>query len=579
MRRVFVIVAALACVFIASHAEAVVRVIDEAESYFYTGKNGGRSLTRTVYDQLWCAYTCYEGSQEQIRAAYSEDDGVTWTTLKLTGPDSALGYGSYNHNPAVVTDSTGYVHFLWISRNGTDGTASLKHAFYRSGAWKSFSFYQRTVAEDFTADGLDWSDQIDAALDSRDRIHAVWSQRIGNDSTKWNVYYSVFSGHISGQWDDPRRLRANAKRDQLNPSIAVDPYDNVYVTYCGIPDSNVGEIKLLSGPDLDQVTNISDSTYNQSSPCVACDAQGNVHVAWLGLNESISEDLYYRMRDAGGTWHDAEKVNNATSGNHAGPSVATDINGKAYIISSASMAGVSGYGIVRHTKFVNDVGWGNATSLAPDEEDWYTYDARALHAYWPLKDGLPVNIPKARYAYYYDAIHRSSVFPYNYDEYQVRVGIPDALTWMGQNYAELRIIPATTGGFTYAPNEQLTLEWKVYPEAFDGLEDPHSIYFGAWKDATVDGRSATVDEVVRGGGSIFLYKGTTRSWFSFLPGLFAWQNVSFPLPGDVRSGRFTFTIPPGTEGKWAFAIAVVDPVTGAFIASPEVACSQYFWVE
>lgn len=576
MRRVFVIVAALACALAAPRADAVVHKIDEGASYFYNGDNGGRSFTRTVFDVLWCAYMYYGNYQRQIRVAYSQDNGTTWKPLLMTEAGGAIPGGTANRNPAVVTDSDGYLHFIWL-RKEANGTASIKHATYRSGAWADFSIYQRTVADGFTPDTNEWED-VAAALDSRDRIHAVWSRKTGDASTKLNVYYAVFSGGTTGHWDAPRRLKATDDRDQLSPSVAVDPSDNVYVAYYGYPSSGVGEIKLLSGPNLDQLKGISESAYRQLLPCVACDAQGNVHIAWIGSNESGRQDLYYRMRDAGGAWHDVERVNNDTSWMHTNCSVATDMNGKIYIVGSANMDGAEIQNVVRYTRFINDVGWGNATSLATDDEGWHTRDVRALHSYWPLHDGLPVNIPKARYAYYFDIYHEVPGLSAP-DKYEVRAGVPKDLTWMGQNYAELRIIPATTGGFTYAPNEQLTLEWKVYPEAFDGLEDPHSIYFGAWKNATVDGRSATVDEVVRGGGSIFLYKGTTRSWFSFLPGLFAWQNVSFPLPGDVRSGRFTFTIPPGIEGKWAFVIAVVDPVTGAFIASPEVACSQYFWVE
>jgi hypothetical protein len=253
------------------------------------------------------------------------------------------------------------------------------------------------------------------------------------------------------------------------------------------------------------------------------------------------------------------------------------MNGNVYIISEAARADENDYGIVLHQKFINDVGWGNARSLAI-LDDLAAKDTRMLHSYWPLVNGLPLNIPKAMYAYSFDVYGLDPLPPFEAHDFSVRAGIPDELTWMGQNYAELRIIPPTTGGFTYAPTEQINLEWKVYPDTFTALKTPHNIYFGVWKSPTVDGRSATVHEV-GSSGRILLYEGTRNRWANFSPNYFAWKNVVFPLQGSVSSGTLHFTVPRGAQGEWAFVIAIIDPTTGQFIAFPEIACSQYFWVE
>lgn len=584
MKRGFSIIALAACVLIAAHAEAVVRVMDEGTSYFGNGHNGGRAFSRDASGRLWCAYRYYQTSGlGQIRVAYSDDNGAHWTCNYLTGPDGPL-YQAWppvgtQENPTLLVDGEGLTHTIWSSYSSTTDTGGVHHALHWPGPWDINWFTQREVA-DYTVEPLYGNSTPAAALDSQGRIHAVWSQKIGAATTKKNVYYAVYSGGKLGSWSEPRQLHPAPQRDQLSPSIAVDPSDNVFVAYYALPDdSDVGEIKLLSGPNLDQLKSVSDSIYSQVTPCIACDPDDNLHVVWLGKDENsvVDHDLYYRRRGADGQWHDVELVNNATSGDHRTPSVATDMNGNVYIISEAWRADESDYGVVLHQKFINDVGWGNARSLAILEDHWFTKDTRMLHSYWPLVNGLPLNIPKAMYAYSFDVNWRDPISG-DAGNFSARAGIPDGLTWMGQNYVELRIIPATTGGFTYAAGELLNLEWKVYPDAFAGLETPHDVYFGAWYTPAVDGRSCTLQELADGGGALFLYKGTREGWQPLVPPLPGWKSVAFPLPGDVTSGTMTFAL-PASPGRWVFFMAMMDPASGAFIAAPEIGCSQYFWIE
>ncbi|MCX6356156.1 MAG: hypothetical protein NTZ78_14830 [Candidatus Aureabacteria bacterium] len=582
MNAARVIVVALAGMLVSGSAGAVVYTVEDGTSYFWNGHSGGRALTRDANGRLWCAYLNYQTlGLGQIRVAYSDDNGSHWTANWLTGPNGPL-YNAWppqgtQENPVLVVDGEGLTHIIWSSYTSTTDTGGVHHALHWPGPWDSNWFLQREVA-DYAVDPLYGGSTPAAALDSQGRIHVVWSQKVGDASTKKNVYYAIYSGGKNGSWSDPQRLKPANDRDQLSPSIAIDPSDNVFVAYYRVLD-DVGEIKLLSGANLGTIGSVSDSAYSQKSPCLACDLDGNLHIVWRGDSDGsgLSYNLYYRRRGADGQWYDVEQVNNATSSYHSSPSIATDMNGKVYIISEAYMASENDFGVVRYSKFINDSSWNDAHALAMMGGNWATKETRMLHAVWPMVNGLPLNIPKAMYAYYFDVYQLDPISGVVSDN-GVRAGSPSELTWAGQNYAEFRIVPPTTGGFTYAAGEQINLEWRVYPETFTALKTSHNIYFGAWKDPSVDGRSGTIAEV-GSGGRISLYLSAQNKWVPVASGHYAWKNVAFPLEGNANSGSFHFTIPQGAQGRWTFVMAIIDPITGSFIASPEVACSQYFWIE
>lgn len=570
---------AVACAALAGAVEApaVVHTVEEGGCYFNNGHSGGRSLARDPGGRLWCAYQNYQHpGVGEIRVSYSDDGGAQWTGNWLTGPDGPL-YSVWpdtggEENPALVADAEGTVHVIWCGSSGGEGW--VRHAMHTPGPWDVNWFGQRTV-EEYTVDPLEPGSTPAAALDSAGRIHAVWSRKIGGASTKKNVYYAVYSGGRQGSWSAPRRLHPADGRDQIRASIAVDPSDNVFVCYGAQPDSGPGEIRLLSGADLGLWESVTDSAGSQSSPCIACDPDGNLHVAWLGKDDDakLCYDLYYRMREAGGPWRDIERVNNAATSCHGTPSIAVDLNGNAYIVSEGYASGENDYCVVRHTKMINDVGWGDGSALVALGGNWAVKETRTLQSFWPVVGGVSLNIPKNKYAYLFD-VYTLDPMSGEAGDFGVRAGIPEGLAWQGQNYAELRVVPPLTGGLTYAPGEQVNLEWKVFPEAFPALGSPHNIYFGAWRTCAVEGRSASLDELFGGGGYLYLYKGEAEGWEPYSGPRPAWPGVTFPLPEGETSGIMVITVPEGVTGKWVFVAGIADPETGAFISSPEIACSQ-----
>ena len=244
-----------------------------------------------------------------------------------------------------------------------------------------------------------------------------------------------------------------------------------------------------------------------------------------------------------------------------------------YIFCQGTVPTLSGWYIVGSEKYMNDTTWSEPGVYDSITSGDIPTNPRMAHALWPMDDGGPVCIPKKGWTVIYEKTYN--------DNDQLRAWIHSELTWLGDNYAELRIIPPLTGGFRYGPGEQINLEWRVYPDDFEELSwRGHDIYFGLWLDPVIIHGTSVDKDSISLGGPIYLYRGRQNGWAGYEPPIPAWQDVRFPLSDGSTSGTLPLMV-PGTliNNRCAFVLAIVDRDAGSFIAEPEIACSQYFWVE
>jgi len=128
------------------------------------------------------------------------------------------------------------------------------------------------------------------AVDGLGNVHMVWEdQRDGTQES----YYAKYDG-IS--WTADVLLSADDGSSSSTPKIAADPYGGVHVVWEDSRHGN-GEIYYRYSPDGEGMwmpeTRVSDDPAASRHPSVAADANGCVHVVWDDSRDG-NDEIYYK---------------------------------------------------------------------------------------------------------------------------------------------------------------------------------------------------------------------------------------------------------------------------------------------
>ena len=204
-------------------------------------------------------------------AEWSTVQRITWT------PGGSL-------SPAIAIGSGGVIHVVW--HDGTVGNYEIYYKRSTDGgdSWSPSKRLTWTAAA---------SELPAIAVDGVDRIHVVW-----DDWTPGNtdIYYrrSMTGG---ASWAPTQRLTRTSGHS-FYPAIACSPAGHLHVVWS---DDTSGEYEVYYRAGADGGANWSSSqrlTWNSgysSSPAIAFDGSGDLHVVWSDLTPGNFE-IYY-MRD------------------------------------------------------------------------------------------------------------------------------------------------------------------------------------------------------------------------------------------------------------------------------------------
>jgi len=251
----------------------------------------------------------------EIYYRQSTDGGSTWTTPRRLSWNS--GDSRY---PAIAVDSSGNLHVVWEDltpgnweiyyRQSTDGGSTWTTP--RRLSWNSGDSRYPAIA-----------------VDSSGSLHVVWYDYTPGN---WEIYYKQ-STDGGSTWTTPRRLTWNSG-DSWNPAIAVDPSGHLHVVWED-PTPGNWEIYYKQSKDGGSTWTTSQRlTWNSgssSSPAIAVDSSGHLHVVWEDPTPGNSTIYYRQSADGGSTWTASQRLT-WNFGSSFSPAIAVDSSDNLHVV-------------------------------------------------------------------------------------------------------------------------------------------------------------------------------------------------------------------------------------------------------
>ncbi len=278
--------------------------------------------------------------------------------------------------PSIAVDNNSNLHVVW--EDDTDGEwgtdSEIMYANYTSVGWSN-----ATVISDIYG----WNDQdsrfTSIVVDNNSNIHVVWSDDTdGEWGGDWEIMYANNTGAGWSNATVISDIYGWNNDDSSSPSIAIDNNGNLHVVW---EDSTAGEwgtdqeimYANYTGASWSNATVISDiygwNDDDSSSPSIAVANDNNLHVVWEdGTNGTWGIDIeimYANYTSAG--WSNATVISDIYGWNNdlsLAPSIVVDKNGKIHVVWSDDTDGE--WGTDQEIMYVNYTSavWSNATAIS-----------------------------------------------------------------------------------------------------------------------------------------------------------------------------------------------------------------------
>ena len=247
----------------------------------------------------------------------STNGGATWTTSRRLTWSS-----NYSQKPAIAIDSGDNIHVVWH-----DTTLGNYEIYYKKSTNGGATW---TVTQRLTwSTGLSGSPTI--VIDSTDNVHLVWH----DDSPGWpnlEIYYKK-STDEGATWTTTQRLTWSLG-SSLDPTTGIDSSGNIHVLWS---DSTPGNYEIYhkkstnGGSNWIATQRLTWNSGQSSSPAIAVDSNGKIHIVWEDNTFSNYEILFKGSTDGGANWETTQRLL-WNSGQSWRPTIATDINDNIHVI-------------------------------------------------------------------------------------------------------------------------------------------------------------------------------------------------------------------------------------------------------
>jgi len=371
-------------------ARQAVELDPTIEQYYYIGPGSmegltanARRLLRASDGRLCAIYLKESSGANHIFVSESTDDGANWTKPEI--PESDDGDLGAGEEPGVCIDSRDYVHLVF--RDSSDNICYRK---YRAGEW-STALDSNTVSTDAASTA-----RPSVAADEFGQPHVVWES--GSDQPQ-----IVWATRLAGEWTSPDVVSTAAgmdSRDQSVPSIALDVEGNLHVVWQGTNSAYTDHDQIWhaeyadgSWGAPDRVSTASGmESYDQTLPCAAVDADGNVYAVWQGKATGYVEYEQIWCAQRTTSWQTPDRVSTATgmdTKHQVYPSVVVDANGDAHVLFEGEVA-TGGRKVYRAKKSDSEWGCESETSAGQHRRPnarWSQFATNGGYLDWLCLDG------------------------------------------------------------------------------------------------------------------------------------------------------------------------------------------------
>lgn len=283
-----------------------------------TSPSGSRKLARKSNGDLWAVYVRSDGTRLQIYAAYSQDNGLTWTEEQVSEATGSYDQG----NPVIAIDSEDNIHVVW-SGQGVGAEPTYQNIQYR----KRTTSWQTKA--NITDGSLTRHQQEPAiTIDSNDYIHLVWYSNGGYSTEGWpHIVYCKYTT----SWQAVENVTSGTTTN-YSPSIAIDSSDNVHVVWRRGAYSAAGQgiyyRKRTTSWQTEEL--VQGSTRAVLSPCLAIDSSDNPHCVYHYYDGIDTDAIRYRKRTT--SWQTEETIHEVSGEVHVNPSISLDRDDKLHVV-------------------------------------------------------------------------------------------------------------------------------------------------------------------------------------------------------------------------------------------------------
>ncbi len=258
-----------------------------------------------------------------------------WTTTEVVSTESTVG----SWWPSLAVDTLGNIHVAWYDETDYAGAGTDLDIFYKR--WEASTFSWTTTEVVSTVSGAaSYSPSL--AVDTSGNVHLAWhdlTDYAGAGGTDYDIFYIRWDAS-SSSWTTTEIVSTESTGSSSTPSLAVDTSGNVHVAWEDFTDY------AGAGTDRDifyKRWDVSSSSWTTAEvvsidsyqlvyrPSLAVDTSGNVHIAWED-KIGTDYDIFYRSwNTSSSTWTATERVSTESTSDSHRLSLAVDTSGNVHI--------------------------------------------------------------------------------------------------------------------------------------------------------------------------------------------------------------------------------------------------------
>lgn len=269
----------------------------------------------------------------------------------LNSPQKISTSSNDNLAPAIVADSNGKVHVVWMDApNGWgSSTTSLVHSFWNGQVWST----PTTIASG------NFHELPSLAADSSGNVYLTWDA--DTNPNAWQIYYSKYNGT---SWSTPVAISGSTAGDVAwDSEIAIDSSGNLHVAYTFIPAGTVGNQRFTyytkwNGSLWTTPINLTESGTFHQFPTIGADSAGKVHVVWKSTtSDNSSYQIVHRVWN-GTSWSATASISGVVSQiNDTEPRIAIGTNNNAHVVWEERIDPTSSSFNIKYSKFNGTSPW------------------------------------------------------------------------------------------------------------------------------------------------------------------------------------------------------------------------------